>query len=331
VSEVIFRFDIAPPGGVAWLDVSAEDSNGLTGRTRTGPVGLQISPLAHSRAPYFFRGARLRGTRCIFSASTVSGAELVRAARAMTTPNSDGSVHVIARMECAGSVFESAGTPTHGVLRVVDAVEGILEQFLGNAHLFTLNVPQAAIGLEPGMLAEMFGQTFELTRFQIQLLRAAAGLLPVGAEELNTPPSLVGIDRFLSALTGLLLRTAVRKPTGELEQLESVRARTDAIIYEQAADPELTPALIAAQLNVSLRQLYRAFNGTESPAARIRRRRLDRAAELLSGRSPQPQVEWVAQECGFASAEYFSRAFRREFGISPRAYRSAHRDVPATH
>ena len=45
--------------------------------------------------------------------------------------------------------------------------------------------------------------------------------------------------------------------------------RTDAIIYEQAADPNLTPATIAAQLNISLRQLYRAFNGTESPAARI--------------------------------------------------------------
>jgi AraC-like DNA-binding protein len=47
---------------------------------------------------------------------------------------------------------------------------------------------------------------------------------------------------------------------------------------------------------------------------------------MLAARSPQPQVERVAQECGFASAEYFSRAFRREFGISPRAYRSAHRE-----
>jgi AraC-like DNA-binding protein len=327
VSDVTFRFDIAAPGGVAWLDVSAEDSNGSTGRTRTGPLGLQISPLTQSRAPYFFRGARLRGTRCIWTASTVSGAELLRAPRAMTAPNSDGSVHVIARLDCGGPVFEPTGAPTHGVLRVVDAVDGIVEQFMGNSHLFTLNVPQAAIGLEPGMLAEMFDQTFELTAFQIQLLRSAAALLPAGGEELNTPTNLVGVDRYLAALTGLLLRTAVRKPSGELEQLESVRARTDAIIYEQAADPMLTPAVIAAQLNVSLRQLYRAFNGTESPAARIRRRRLDRAAELLAARSPQPQVEWVAQECGFASAEYFSRAFRREFGISPRAYRSAHRDA----
>jgi AraC-like DNA-binding protein len=327
MSDVTFRYESPAMGAVAWLDVSAEDSNGSSGRARTGPLGLQISQLPQSRAPYFFRGARLRGTRCMWSASTVSGAELTRHARAITPVISDGSVHVLARIECAGTVFEPSGAPSHGVLKVLDAVERFNEQFLANSHLFTLNVPQAAIGLEPGMLAEMYGQSFELTGFQIQLLRSAASLLLVGGE-LGTPGSLVGVDRYLAALTGLLLRTAVRKPSSDPEQLASVRARTDAIIFEQAGDPLLTPATIAAQLNVSLRQLYRAFNGTESPAARIRRRRLDRAAELLSARSPQPHVEWVAQECGFTSAEYFSRAFRREFGISPRAYRSAHREVP---
>ena len=326
MSDGAFRYDSSALGAVAWLDVSAEDSNGLSGRTRTGPLGLQISPLPQSRAPYFFRGARLRGTRCIWSASTVSGAELSRAARAVTPVPPDGSVHVLARVECAGTVFEPDGPAGHGVLKVIDAVERFAEQFLSNTHLFTLNVPQAAIGLEPGMLAEMYGQSFELTDFQIQLLHSAANLLPVGTE-LNTPSSLVGVDRYLAALTGLLLRTIVRKPAGDPEQLASVRARTDAIIFEQAGDPLLTPASIAQQLNISLRQLYRAFNGTESPAARIRRRRLDRAAELLAARSPQPHVERVAQDCGFTSAEYFSRAFRREFGISPRAYRSAHRDA----
>ena len=153
-------------------------------------------------------------------------------------------------------------------------------------------------------------------------------MLLTGGEELGSSASLVGVDRYLGALAGLLLRTAVRRPGADVEQMESIRARTDTIIFEQAADPLLTPASIAAQLNISLRQLYRAFNGTESPAARIRRRRLEHAAELLAARTAPSQVEKIAQECGFISAEYFSRAFRREFGLSPRAYRSAHRDRP---
>jgi AraC-like DNA-binding protein len=328
VSESSARFELTPPGGVAWLDVSAEDSNGVLGRTRTGPLGLQITPLGQSRAPYFFKGARLRGTRCTWSASTVSGAELYRGPRSVAATPTDGYVHLLARSDCPGSVFDPMGASQHGALRVIDPAEEIVEQFVANTHLYTLNIPQAAIGVEAATLADMYNRTFELTPFQAQLLRSAVSLLLVGADELSSSTTLVGVDRYLASLAGLLLRTAVNKPTAELEQIASMRARTDAIIYEQAADPLLTPATIAAQLNISLRQLYRAFNGTDSPAARIRSRRLERAAELLSARSPQPHVERVAQECGFVSAEYFSRAFRREFGLSPRAYRAAHKDRP---
>jgi AraC-like DNA-binding protein len=327
MTEAPPRIELPPPGRIAWLEVSAEDSNGASGRTRTGPLGLQIAPLPQSRAPYFFKGARLRGTRCVWSAATVSGAELRRNLRNGVSALLEGAMHILVRIDTPGSVFDTGRTGARGLMRVTEAMDDLTEQFATNTHLFTLNIPMAGVGIEPSSLAEMRGQTYEVTPFQEALVRAGAGLLLTGGEELTTSTSLVGVDRYLCAMAGLLLRTPVTKPAGEPEKLESVRVRTDAIIYEQASDPLLTPATIAAQLNISLRQLYRAFNQSESPAARIRRRRLERAAEMLAARSPQPQVERVAQECGFASAEYFSRAFRREFGISPRAYRSAHRET----
>jgi len=321
------RAEPSPPGGVAWLDVSAETADSWPGRVRTGPLGLQIAPLPGSRAPYFFKGARLRGTRCTWSASTVSGAELTRRSRPPGT--GDGAVQILVRAECAGSVFDPAGQHTRAVLRVLEPPHEIREQFANNTHLFTLNVQRAALGVEPAMVDDLLGQVFEPTPFQTQVLRSAVGLLLAGSEEFATASSLVGVDRYLGSMAGLLLRTVVRKSSSDVVQMEAIRNRTDTIIFEQAADPLLTPAGIAAQLNISLRQLYRAFNGTESPAARIRRRRLERAAELLAQRNAATQVEKIAQECGFISAEYFSRAFRREFGISPRAYRSAHRDRPS--
>jgi len=327
MSESEQRLEMPPPGGVAWLDVSAETADSWPGRVRTGPLGLRIAALPGARAPYFFKGARLRGMRCIWSASTLSGAELSRRTRPPGGPP-DSSVHIFVRADGAGSVFDPVGHLTRGTLKVLDPTHEIREQFAGNSHLFTLNVQRGTIGVESATLAEMIGQTYDLTAFQAQLLRSAVGLLLAGAEELGSSASLVGVDRYLGALGGLLLRTAVRRPGNELEQMESIRSRADTIIFEQAADPLLSPAAIAAQLNISLRQLYRAFNGTESPAARIRRRRLEHAAELLAARAAPLQVEKVAQECGFISAEYFSRAFRREFGLSPRAYRSAHRDRP---
>lgn len=317
------------PSAVAWLDVSSDNPDTWTsraGRLRTGPLGLQISPLRSGRAPYFFKGARLRGTRCVWSASTLSGAELYRPARPAPATPFEGGVHLLARLDGEGSVFDPVGMSS-GVLRVFDPTEEIAEQFAANTHLYTLSIPLAALGIEAGAIRDMRDWPYELTPLQLQLLRAAVGLLVVGAEELTSTSSLIGVDRYLASLAALLLRTAVRRPGPELAQAEQVRLRTDAIIYEQAADPNLTPATIASQLNISLRQLYRAFSGTESPASRIRRRRLERAAEILAARSGPGHVERVALECGFASAEYFSRAFRREFGLSPRAYRSAHRDA----
>jgi AraC-like DNA-binding protein len=326
MAESVHRFDLPPPGAVAWLDVSADNPDTWSGRVRTGPLGLQISPLRHGHVPYFFKGARLRGTRCTWSASTVSGAELYRGPRTPVPTPFEGGVHLLARLESSGSVFDATGAAS-GFLRVLDPADEITEQFTGNTHMYTLNIPLAVIGLELGAIRAMRDQAFDLTPLQIQLLRSAVGLLTVAGDELSTASSLVGVDRYLASLAALVLRTAVQRPTPDLAHVEQVRLRTDAIIYEQAADPSLTPATIATQLNISLRQLYRAFNGTESPAARIRRRRLERAAEILAARGGHGHVERVALECGFASAEYFSRAFRREFGLSPRAYRSAHRDA----
>jgi hypothetical protein len=44
------RLEIPPPGGVAWLDVSAQTADSWPGRVRTGPLGLPISALAGARA-----------------------------------------------------------------------------------------------------------------------------------------------------------------------------------------------------------------------------------------------------------------------------------------
>jgi AraC-like DNA-binding protein len=325
MSDASSRSESRPSGGIAWLDVSAAIGDGAVGRVRTGPLGLQIAPLAHARAPLFFKGARLRGTRCVWAAATVSGAELQRAGRP-PGPVTDSALHLLMRAECHGSVFEPVEPLRGGLLKVIDPVAELHERFPANTHLFTLAVARPLIGVEPVTLAAMVGREFGLTPFQGQLLRSAVGLLTNGAEPFAGSSAMIGVDRYLGALAGLLLRTAVRRASGDPAQAEVLRARTDAIIAEQASDPLLTPASIAVQLNVSLRQLYRAFNGSESPAARIRRRRLEQAAQLLASRGAPPQVERVAGQCGFVSSEYFSRAFRREFGMSPRAYRASHRD-----
>jgi AraC-like DNA-binding protein len=326
VADNSLRVALPPPGGVAWLDISASQDAVSGGRTRTGPLGMQIAPLDGGRSPYSFKGARLRGTRCIWTAATVSGAELHRPA--LSFPGyADGAVHLVVRAECEGSVFDAASSAAdRATLRVVEPLAELRECFEENTHLFTLNIQRGTLGVESAVIEEMLDREFELTRFQFDLIRSAVSLLENPGEELGSAQGLLGVDRYLGALAGLVLRTTARRQITEIELMESIRSRTGALIFEQAADAALTPAVMAEQLGVSLRQLYRAFTGTESPAARIRRRRLDLAADLLLTETAPGIVEKVARDCGFVSAEYFSRVFRREFGVSPRTYRSDHRD-----
>jgi AraC-like DNA-binding protein len=55
----------------------------------------------------------------------------------------------------------------------------------------------------------------------------------------------------------------------------------------------------------------------------VRRSRLREAAtRLLTGRA---KVLDIVLECGFDDVSSFNRAFRAEFGVSPRLFRNAYR------
>jgi len=311
-------------GTVAWLDVSARSAQDWPMTVKTGPLGLQIMPLPNAGDGFFFRGGRLRGLRCVLTASTVAGCELRRSARPQSDA-SDNTAQLLIRNASPGDVLSPESDFAGALLRVITGSREICEDFPVNSHIVTLNVQQAALGLEHDAIASLADQSFVVTPMQAALLKATVSFL-TSADPADLQDNVQAVDRYIAASAGLLLRTLVPMQKDEPERLGSVRARTEALIHAQAADPELTPASLAAQLCVSLRQLYRAFDGTESPAARIRHRRLELAADILAAPGTPPSVDKIAAQCGFVSAEYFSRAFRRQYGLSPRAYRTAHKD-----
>jgi AraC-like DNA-binding protein len=98
------------------------------------------------------------------------------------------------------------------------------------------------------------------------------------------------------------------------------------VVAERVTDPGLTPDLLAAQHNISLRYLQQlfAYEGT-SPAAYIRHARLVRARGLLTA-SPTAglSIASIAARVGFRDVGTFSRAFSRDFGTTPGAFRALH-------
>ena len=86
-------------------------------------------------------------------------------------------------------------------------------------------------------------------------------------------------------------------------------------------DEDLSLRGLAAEAGLSPFQFHRTFSTTmgETPKHLTRRLRLGRAAVLLL--TTADSVLNVALSCGFRNHEVFSRAFRRRFGLTPRAYR----------
>jgi len=90
-------------------------------------------------------------------------------------------------------------------------------------------------------------------------------------------------------------------------------------------DPELSPATIAAGCHISVRTLHRLFADQPRSLSRwIRFRRLERARVELAAH-PQRPIAVVAAQAHFSDATAFARAFRDEYGLSPREFRLAYR------
>jgi AraC-like DNA-binding protein len=90
-------------------------------------------------------------------------------------------------------------------------------------------------------------------------------------------------------------------------------------------DPELTPALVADRVGISVRHLHRVFADNGPSFGRwVLGRRLELAfADLVDPGLRLRPVAQVARDRGFADPSYFSRAFRLRYDLTPRELRAA--------
>lgn len=97
---------------------------------------------------------------------------------------------------------------------------------------------------------------------------------------------------------------------------------------EKNLDQAIRVEDMARVAGMSARSLHRAFRANlgGTPLDYLLRRRLQRAAERLrqspGSSAPPPRISEIAAACGFEDSNYFTRAFRRQFGQSPREYRA---------
>lgn len=134
-------------------------------------------------------------------------------------------------------------------------------------------------------------------------------------------------DRAVEHLAQLVLLACGRAPSGTPASRAALRfgclhAARD-IIARDLHRPGLTPAAVAAELSISLRQLHMLFEPTGSSFARtLSLMRARRAWQLLRDEPMRPVIE-IAHASGFDSPATFYRVFRGVYGMTPSDARMA--------
>ena len=136
-------------------------------------------------------------------------------------------------------------------------------------------------------------------------------------------------ERFARTVAGNLLDVLATSigmtfdVPGSASSIVARRIQAQRFVEVHLRDPDLTPPRVASALHISTRYLRMLFEGErESIASYILRRRLDECARqlvnpLLRGRT----ITQIAFATGFNSAAHFTRAFSRQYRVTPSEFR----------
>jgi AraC-like DNA-binding protein len=105
--------------------------------------------------------------------------------------------------------------------------------------------------------------------------------------------------------------------------LQTARKRARRVIQRNLHASSLAPAMLCRSVGISRSGLYRLFEGDGGVTHYIQRQRLLGAFAALSDLNDTRAIAQIAEAFGFPSASGFSRAFRREFDLSPGDARAA--------
>ncbi|MBT2387697.1 helix-turn-helix domain-containing protein [Streptomyces sp. ISL-11] len=208
-----------------------------------------------------------------------------------------------------------------------------------------LHLPRCALPVSVGTLDDLAARPVPADSVAAALL--AQLLEEFASRAVEVAPSQAGwlgraaVDLALAFLTGLSCSRVTGAAGARLAAVEPRQAALlrdiKAYIDGHLVDAALSPLLIARAHHVSVRYLHHLFRQDDSTVGGyLRVQRLERCrADLADPSSADRSVSGICARWGFCDATVFSRAFKRQYGLTPSEYRKHHarlrHDAPAAH
>jgi AraC-like DNA-binding protein len=201
---------------------------------------------------------------------------------------------------------------------------------IGGGQTFSLNVDHRALGLPMDQVHAAVERIesspiYPLVRSHILQLSTELDAIPAG-------PALGMVGNAVTEL----LRALIVSSTGDADRrhsaiTDSLALRVTLYVEHHLYDADLTPARVAQEHHISLRQLYNVWsrNNEQAIGQWIIAKRLDAARrDLARPDAKASPIAVVARRCGFVDTAHFARKFRQAYGMSPREWRSIARPEP---
>jgi acetamidase/formamidase/AraC-like DNA-binding protein len=292
----------------AWRDVlghvslslqSLAEPDGFHGHTRSvlSPLGLCFTRLAAS-------GQDLTGVGGDEEAGAWIALHLAGTARL----NAAGGRTEVVRGDFAYGPFGEPFTLSYG----------------SDFRVLFVTVPQAVLASRslanlvrrPGILRGRDG----IGRIFADMLGAVAdGIETLTADQLR-PVEIALLEFFASCLAN---EEPVAGLRGETGTQMSILNRICQIVEAHLGEADFSRATVARKEGISARYVQRLFeNAGDTFGHYLRRRRLERCrSDLVNPALSHLSITEISFRWGFNDSAHFSRAFREEYGVSPREYR----------
>lgn len=179
--------------------------------------------------------------------------------------------------------------------------------------------PRASFHLSESRSRDLTARTYDGSH---GVSRIVSGLLTSLLDDDTTVEE--GVATAFVDQLGDLLGVALGEPLPASASASAQLRVADDYIDAHLGDPDLNPEQVARATLISTRQLHRLFLGRDLTVAQtIRSRRLEGARrEINASLTRDRALREIALHWGFLDLDVFSRAFRRAYGLSPRAYRA---------
>lgn len=148
--------------------------------------------------------------------------------------------------------------------------------------------------------------------------------LATRARQLEGDPSAAALGEAAGDLVAALVQSRFGLPWAMGRPDDVLRERVRYFIAEHHHDPALSPVVIAAATGVSVRTLHQLFLGSDETVMDcVRRTRLAAIRrDLADPRLAHRSIGRIAAVHGLPNPTVFARAFKGEYGLTPREFRA---------